>query len=66
MLKNYFKIAIRQLRDNKGYSFLNVLGLALGIACATFILLWVNDEYQYNRFHKNYPGPISDGRKPNL
>ncbi len=55
MLKNYFKIALRQLKNNKGYSFLNVIGLSLGMACAILILLWVNDEFQYNRFHKNYP-----------
>lgn len=54
MLKNYFKIAFRQLKKNKGYSFLNIFGLALGMACAMLILLWVNDEFQYNRFHKNY------------
>lgn len=55
MLKNYFIVAFRQLKKNKGYSFLNIVGLALGMACAMFILLWVNDEFQYDRFHKNYP-----------
>lgn len=54
MIKNYFKVAFRQLIKNKGYSFLNILGLSLGMACALLILLWVNDEYQYNKFHKNY------------
>lgn len=54
MIKNYFKVALRQLIKNKGYSFLNILGLSLGMACALLILLWVNDEYQYNKFHKNY------------
>ena len=54
MIKNYFKVAFRQLIKNKGYSFLNILGLSLGMACAMLILLWVNDEYRYNRFHKNY------------
>ena len=54
MIKNYFKVAFRQLIKNKGYSFLNILGLSLGMACAMLILLWVNDEYQYNKFHKNY------------
>jgi putative ABC transport system permease protein len=54
MLKNYFIIAFRQLKKNKGYSFLNIVGLSLGMACALFILLWVNDEFQFNRFHKNY------------
>src|SRR5215510_799211 len=54
MITNNFKVAFRQLKKNKGYSFLNIFGLSLGIACAMFILLWVNDEFQYNRFHKNY------------
>jgi putative ABC transport system permease protein len=54
MIRNYLKIALRQLKNNKGYSFLNVIGLSLGMACAILILLWVNDEYQYNKFHKNY------------
>ena len=56
MIKNYFKTAFRQLKKNKGYSFLNILGLSLGMTCAMLILLWVNDEYQYNRFHKDYSG----------
>jgi predicted permease len=54
MFKNYFKVAIRQLLKNKGYSFLNIFGLSLGMACAMLILLWVNDEFQYNKFHKSY------------
>ncbi len=54
MIKNYFKVAFRQLIKNKGYSFLNIMGLSLGMACALLILLWVYDEYQYNKFHKNY------------
>ncbi len=54
MIKNYFKTAFRQLIKNKGYSFLNIFGLSLGMACAMLILLWVNDEFQYDRFHKNY------------
>ena len=54
MIKDYFKVAFRQLKKNKGYSFLNIFGLALGMACAMFILLWVNDEFEYNRFHKNF------------
>jgi putative ABC transport system permease protein len=54
MLTNYFKIAFRQLKRNKGFSFLNIAGLSLGIAAAILILLWVNDEFSYNRFHKNY------------
>src|ERR1700733_9297879 len=54
MIKNYFKIAFRQLKANRGYSFLNVIGLSLGMGAAMLILLWVNDEYQYNKYNKNY------------
>jgi hypothetical protein len=53
MLKNYLKIAWRHLKKNKGYALLNMAGLALGMACAILILLWINDEWQYDRFHKN-------------
>jgi len=54
MLKNYFKIAIRSLLKNSVYSFINITGLSIGIACSVLILLWVADEYSYDRFHKNY------------
>jgi putative ABC transport system permease protein len=54
MIKNFLTIAWRHLKKNKGYSLLNIVGLALGMACALLILLWVNDEVQYNTFHKNY------------
>jgi putative ABC transport system permease protein len=53
MLKNYFKIALRTLWKHKGYSFLNIAGLALGMACALFILLWIQDELSFDRFHAN-------------
>ncbi|GCC51667.1 ABC transporter permease [Chryseotalea sanaruensis] len=54
MLINYFKIAIRSLIKNPSYSFINIGGLAIGIASSILILLWVADEYSYDRFHKNY------------
>jgi ABC-type antimicrobial peptide transport system permease subunit len=50
MLKNYIKIAIRSLRKNSVYSFINISGLAVGIACSILILLWVKDETSYDRF----------------
>jgi hypothetical protein len=43
MLRNYFLIAIRNLKKNKIFSFINILGLALGMACSLLILLWVQD-----------------------
>src|SRR5437762_7997104 len=48
MLGNYFKTAFRNLWKNKTYSFLNIFGLAVGIACAGFIFLWVEDELNYD------------------
>jgi putative ABC transport system permease protein len=53
MFKNYLKIAMRNILGHKGYSFINISGLAVGIAVCIFILLWVRDELSYNRFHKN-------------
>jgi len=53
MLTNYIIVAIRNLIREKGYSFINVFGLALGISAAMFIFIWVSDEVSMNRFHKN-------------
>lgn len=54
MLLNYFKIALRNLRKNPGYSFINISGLSVGIASSILIMLWVADEYSYDKFHPNY------------
>jgi putative ABC transport system permease protein len=48
MLQNFFKITLRNLLRNKTYSFLNIFGLAIGIACAGLIFLWVEDEVNYD------------------
>ena len=53
MFKNYFKIALRNFLRHKGYTFINIAGLAIGIACCIMILLWVQDELSYDRFHEN-------------
>jgi putative ABC transport system permease protein len=53
MFKNYFKVAWRNIVRHKGYSFLNIIGLAVGMACALFILFWVQDELGFDRFHAN-------------
>jgi putative ABC transport system permease protein len=53
MIKNYFKIAFRSLWKNKGYSTLNILGLAVGLATCLVIILYVVDELSYDRFYKN-------------
>src|ERR1700748_3748068 len=53
MLKNYFKTTIRNLWKNKGFSFLNIAGLAIGIASAALIFLWVEDELTFNHQFAN-------------
>jgi putative ABC transport system permease protein len=54
MYKSYFTIARRNLWNNKGYSFINIGGLALGIMVTMFIALWLYDELSFNKYHKNY------------
>src|SRR5574341_195487 len=51
MLKNYFKIAWRNLLKQKSYSSINLIGLAVGMACFLFIMLYVQNELKYDRFH---------------
>src|SRR5579871_4000406 len=51
MIKNFFKTTFRNLWKNKTYSFLNILGLAIGIACAGLIFLWVESEMSYDKFN---------------
>lgn len=53
MFKNYLKTTFRNLWKNKGYSMLNIGGLAVGIACAALILLWVEDELTFNHYFSN-------------
>ena len=53
MIKNYFKIAFRNILRHKGFSFINIFGLALGLAVFILIMLWVKDENSYDRFHQN-------------
>lgn len=51
MLKNYLKIALRNLRKNRGASAVNIIGLAIGLASCTLILLFIQDELSYDRYH---------------
>ena len=53
MIRHYFKLAWRNLLKNKVYTFINIAGLALGMACAILIALWVRDERSYDQFHTN-------------
>ncbi len=52
MIKNYLKIAFRNLLKNKGFSFINILGLSVGMASAILILLWIGHEVSYDQFHE--------------
>ena len=54
MLKNYFKVSFRNLSHNKGYSALNIGGLALGVSVALLIGLWVFDELSFNNRYEHY------------
>lgn len=54
MIKNYIKITWRHIRNNKIYSFINIMGLAVGMGCCILILLWVQDELSFDKFHQNY------------
>ena len=53
MIKNYIKIALRNIKKHKGYSFINIIGLAIGMACCLLISIWVLDELSYDKFHEN-------------
>lgn len=51
MLRNYLKITLRNISRHKIFSFINIAGLSIGIACCLLLLLWVQDELSYDRFH---------------
>ena len=52
MIKNYLRVALRNLRNYKAYSLINIIGLAVGIACCIAIMLFVKDELSYDKFNK--------------
>ena len=54
MFRNYFKVGFRNLNKNRGNSFINIGGLALGMAVAMTIGLWIHDELSYDQYHANY------------
>lgn len=53
MLKNYLKIALRNLMRNKLYASINIIGLAIGMACCVLIFSTVHQQWSFDRFHKN-------------
>ncbi len=52
MFKSYLTVAVRSLKRHKIYSFINISGLAVGMACCVLILLWISDEIRFDRFHE--------------
>ena len=54
MIRNYIKTAFRSLSKNKGFTFINVFGLALGLASCLIIILYVADELSYDRYNIKY------------
>ena len=53
MIRNYFKIALRNIRRQKFYAFINITGLTIGLATSLLIVLYIVDEFSYDRFHKD-------------
>jgi putative ABC transport system permease protein len=66
MIHNYFKIAFRNLMKNKGYAAINIGGLAIGMAVAMLIGLWVFDETSFNKNHENYRSYRSGDAKSDI
>lgn len=70
MIRNYFKVALRHLKRNKGITFINIAGLAIGMACCILIVLFIRHELSYNDFHARnkeiyrlvYDTKLQDGR----
>jgi putative ABC transport system permease protein len=69
MIRNYFKIAWRNILNSKAFAVINISGLAIGLACSLLIMLWVWDEYSMDDFHKNnkllyqvYERSFNDGK----
>lgn len=53
MIRNFFVTAVRNISRNKGFTIINIAGLAIGLAASLLIMLWVQDELSYDRFHEN-------------
>jgi len=53
MIKNFFRIAVRNIARHKGFTFINVTGLAVGLAATLLILLWVQDELSFEKYNLN-------------
>ena len=63
MLRNYLKVALRNILKYKGYSFINIFGLSIGMAACILILLYVQDELSYDKYHENHENIYRVSRK---
>ena len=54
MFRNYLKVALRNLRNNKAFASLNIAGLAIGMATAILIGLWISDELSFDHYNPNH------------
>ncbi|HEV8081830.1 MAG TPA: ABC transporter permease [Chitinophagaceae bacterium] len=66
MIKNYFKTAWRNIWKSKGYSAINIIGLAIGMAVALLISLWIYDELSFDKYHENYDRIAQIGQRGTL
>jgi putative ABC transport system permease protein len=66
MFQNYMKVTLRTIRRHKGFSFINILGLAVGMACVIIILLWVRYEMSFDTYHEKAKGifRVAIGNEP--
>jgi putative ABC transport system permease protein len=53
MLKNYLKVILRNLKEQKGYSFINIASLAIGLSCCLLIMLYIRYEFSYDKYHND-------------
>src|SRR5512140_303875 len=53
MIRNFFSITLRNISKNKGFTLINITGMAVGLAASLLILLWVQDELSFERYNKN-------------
>ena len=65
IVRNYLKVALRSITRSKGYSFINIAGLAVGMCVTMLIGMWVYDELTFNQYHDNFDriGEISQSRR---
>jgi putative ABC transport system permease protein len=66
MFKNYLKSALRNIKRHKGYAFINIAGLAIGMACCLLILLYIATELSYDRYHTNADRIVRLGLDANM